>query len=130
MWKKVYFKISQHNIQEDYVQRHKFQWAVCLPDTCHYEDVQKIVSNVLIPEIKHYGMEANVTIDPLLHTSNRNTYKYTAGFYIVWYDTTSNIILVYLQINFKKTKHYHTKIKTNFKIMLNDQVILIYEVKF
>lgn len=71
----------------DFIQKHKFQWAVCLPDTCNYEDVQKVVSNLLIPEINRYGMEANVTVDPLLHTSSRNTYKYTAGFYVVWYDT-------------------------------------------
>lgn len=75
----------QPNIQEDYVQRHKFQWAVCLPDTCQSEDVHKIVSNLLIPELNRHGMEGNVSIDPLLHTSNQNTYKYTAGFYLVWY---------------------------------------------
>lgn len=72
-----------HNIQEDYIQRHKFQWAVCLPANCHYNDVQQIMRNVLVPELNRHGFEANVTIDPLLHTSSQNTYKYTAGFYLV-----------------------------------------------
>lgn len=78
-------KQFQHNIQEDYVQRHKFQWAVCLPDTCEHEDVQKIVNDALVPELNRQGMEGDVTIDPLLHTSSQNIYKYTAGFYLTWY---------------------------------------------
>ncbi|KAE9539483.1 hypothetical protein AGLY_004735 [Aphis glycines] len=80
---KTTFEILKHNVQEAYVQRHKFQWGVCLPDTCQSEDVQKIVSNVLIPELNRHGLEGNVTIDPLLHTSKENVYKFTAGFFFV-----------------------------------------------
>ncbi|XP_060849044.1 nose resistant to fluoxetine protein 6-like [Rhopalosiphum padi] len=80
---KTTWEILKHNVQEAYVQRHRFQWAVCLPDTCQSEDVQKIVSNVLIPELNRHGLEGNVTIDPLLHTSKENVYKFTAGFFFV-----------------------------------------------
>ncbi|CAI6362439.1 unnamed protein product [Macrosiphum euphorbiae] len=77
------WEVLKHNVQEAYVQRHKFQWAVCLPDTCQSEDVQKIVSNVLIPEMNRHGLEGDVTIDPLLHTSKENVYKFTVGFFFV-----------------------------------------------
>ncbi|XP_025190639.1 nose resistant to fluoxetine protein 6-like isoform X2 [Melanaphis sacchari] len=80
---KTTWEILKHNVQEAYVQRHKFQWGVCLPDTCQSKDVQKIVSNVLIPELNRHGLEGNVTIDPLLHTSKENIYKFTAGFFFV-----------------------------------------------
>ncbi|XP_050427218.1 nose resistant to fluoxetine protein 6-like [Adelges cooleyi] len=71
------------NIQVEYVQRHRYQWAVCLPDTCKVEDVHNIVSNALLPELKRNGLEGNISVDPTLHTSKYTTYKYTAGFYLV-----------------------------------------------
>uniref|UniRef100_A0A2S2R6Q5 Nose resistant to fluoxetine protein 6 n=1 Tax=Sipha flava TaxID=143950 RepID=A0A2S2R6Q5_9HEMI len=123
----------KHNVQEDYIQRHKFQWAVCLPDTCESEDVQKIVSNVLIPELNRHGLEANVTIDPMLHTSNKNLYKYTAGFYIVCalYVAVTMLVfagtlydLIYLQYRPKSEHGPMKKIMKPFSLISNIERLL------
>ncbi|XP_050519778.1 nose resistant to fluoxetine protein 6-like [Daktulosphaira vitifoliae] len=76
------WEVIKHRVQPDYIQRHHYQWAICLPNTCKPNDVQNIVTNTLIPQLKHYGMEGNVSVDPTLHTSKLTLREYTVGFYL------------------------------------------------
>ncbi|XKL64038.1 hypothetical protein PGB90_004124 [Kerria lacca] len=80
----VWSAIEMYLIDPVRVDRHKLNWAMCIPSSCKHTDLLLSLNKTIQPIFKKYGLNVSLNVDPIFcQILDKENVDYPSGYYYI-----------------------------------------------